>query len=479
MYHHRPGPANRRAAHQANTKRGGIHNSLTRILMKPNHIVGGYAQLSYFFNYIGPIGNNRDEVTIIRRRTAKVGCSTWVSRLASLAPRPPRGHRHAGDGADGDGDEPRQVHRVPHLLGHVQAGVDQPLPAPSTSGSTTSRPGPASATRGPTRTRRSGRAAGCASPTARSRCAPGGRLKKLARIFSNPKLPRCRTTTSRGPTTTRRCTARRRPTRSPSPGPSRCSPARTSSVEWSANWDDGLGRWTEHAARDVMIQGIEDKVELEFEQTFMFYLPRICEHCLNPSCAASCPSGAIYKRAEDGIVLVDQDRCRGWRMCVSEPVREGLLQPQDRQGREVHVLLPAGRGQDPDVCAETCVGRLRYIGLVLYDADRVLEAAASKTSRSCTRRSAAAPRSRGPRVQREAEGAGIPGDWVEAARRSPVWALINRYEVALPLHPSTAPCRWSGTSRRCRRWSTSCGTPVTTPKSAATCSPRSRRCGSR
>ncbi len=49
----------------------------------------------------------------------------------------------------------------------------------------------------------------------------------------------------------------------------------------------------------------------------MFYLPRICEHCLNPSCAASCPSGAIYKRAEDGIVLVDQDRCRGWRMCVT------------------------------------------------------------------------------------------------------------------------------------------------------------------
>lgn len=53
-------------------KRGGIHNSLTRILMKPNHMVGGYAQLAYFFNYIGPIGNNRDEVTMIRRRTAKV-----------------------------------------------------------------------------------------------------------------------------------------------------------------------------------------------------------------------------------------------------------------------------------------------------------------------------------------------------------------------------------------------------------------------
>ena len=50
-------------------KRGGIHNSLTRIMIKPSHIIGGYAQLAYFFNYIGPIGSNRDEVTMIRRRT--------------------------------------------------------------------------------------------------------------------------------------------------------------------------------------------------------------------------------------------------------------------------------------------------------------------------------------------------------------------------------------------------------------------------
>jgi nitrate reductase alpha subunit len=53
-------------------KRGGMHNSLTRILLKPSHLVGGYAQLAYFFNYIGPTGNNRDEVTAIRKRTTKV-----------------------------------------------------------------------------------------------------------------------------------------------------------------------------------------------------------------------------------------------------------------------------------------------------------------------------------------------------------------------------------------------------------------------
>jgi nitrate reductase alpha subunit len=57
---------------ETNGRRGGIHNSLTRILVKPSHIIGGYAQLSFAFNYLGPTGNQRDEVTVIRRRTAPV-----------------------------------------------------------------------------------------------------------------------------------------------------------------------------------------------------------------------------------------------------------------------------------------------------------------------------------------------------------------------------------------------------------------------
>jgi nitrate reductase alpha subunit len=53
-------------------KRGGVHNSLTRLLIKPTHLIGGYAQLSFAFNYLGPTGNQRDEVTIIRRRSQEV-----------------------------------------------------------------------------------------------------------------------------------------------------------------------------------------------------------------------------------------------------------------------------------------------------------------------------------------------------------------------------------------------------------------------
>ena len=125
-----------------------------------------------------------------------------------------------------------------------------------------------------------------------------------------------------------------------------------------------------------MLAKISDDVRLEFERTFMFYLPRICEHCLNPACAASCPSGAIYKRTEDGIVLVDQDRCRGWRMCVTGcPYKKVYFNHRTGKAEKCTFCYPRIEVGIPTVCAETCVGRLRYIGLVLYDADRVLAAA--------------------------------------------------------------------------------------------------------
>ncbi|HEY9378635.1 MAG TPA: molybdopterin-dependent oxidoreductase, partial [Jiangellaceae bacterium] len=57
---------------ETNGRRGGIHNSLTRVLVKPTHLIGGYAQLSFAFNYLGPTGNQRDEVTMIRRRSQEV-----------------------------------------------------------------------------------------------------------------------------------------------------------------------------------------------------------------------------------------------------------------------------------------------------------------------------------------------------------------------------------------------------------------------
>ena len=82
-------------------------------------------------------------------------------------------------------------------------------------------------------------------------------------------------------------------------------------IEWSGNWEDMLGGEFEKRGADYNFDGVQKEIYGQFEKTFMMYLPRLCEHCLNPSCLASCPSGAIYKRAVDGIVLIDQEKCRG------------------------------------------------------------------------------------------------------------------------------------------------------------------------
>jgi nitrate reductase beta subunit len=178
----------------------------------------------------------------------------------------------------------------------------------------------------------------------------------------------------------------------------------------------------------------------------MFYLPRICEHCLNPSCVASCPSGAMYKRSEDGIVLVDQDRCRGWRMCVSGcPYKKVYFNHKTGKAEKCTLCYPRLEVGLPTVCSETCVGRLRYLGLVLYDVDRVLEAASVEDEKDlyeAHRQILLDPTD--PEVIAGARAEGISDEWIEAAQRSPVYALINTYKVALPLHPEfrTVPMVW-------------------------------------
>lgn len=274
----------------------------------------------------------------------------------------------------------------------------------------------------------------------------GGRLKKLLSIFSNPLMPSIDDYYE--PWTYDYETLTNAPAQQHTPvaRPKSLLTGRDMKVKWSANWDDDLGGGPTLTQDDPVLKNLSEKITLDFEQTFMFYLPRICEHCLNPACAASCPSGAIYKRAEDGIVLVDQDRCRGWRMCVTGcPYKKVYFNHRTGKAEKCTFCFPRIEVGLPTICAETCVGRLRYIGVVLYDADKVLEAASVADDKDLLRAQRAVfldPDD--PAVQRAAEEAGIPRDWVEAAQRSPVWALINRFEVALPLHPEyrTLPMVW-------------------------------------
>lgn len=274
----------------------------------------------------------------------------------------------------------------------------------------------------------------------------GGRLKKLLSIFSNPLMPNIRDYYEPWTYDYENLTAAPAQRHTPVARPKSLISGQDMKIEWSANWDDDLGGGPGLTADDPVLKQVSDKVRLEFERTFMFYLPRICEHCLNPSCAASCPSGAIYKRSEDGIVLVDQDRCRGWRMCVTGcPYKKVYFNHRTGKAEKCTFCFPRVEVGLPTVCAETCVGRLRYIGVVLYDADRVLEAASVPDPHDLPAAQRDVLLDPGdPEVRRAAERDGIPHDWIEAASNSPIWALINRYEVALPLHPEyrTMPMVW-------------------------------------
>ncbi len=273
----------------------------------------------------------------------------------------------------------------------------------------------------------------------------GGRVKKLLQIFSNPKMPSIQDYYE--PWTYDYETLLNAPAQKhfPVARPYSLISGKPMNISWSANWDDDLGGAQETAPADVMLAGIADKVRFEFEKTFMFYLPRICEHCLNPSCAASCPSGAIYKRSEDGIVLVDQDKCRGWRMCITGcPYKKVYFNHKTGKAEKCTFCFPRIEVGIPTVCAETCVGRLRYIGLVLYDADAVLGAASAPDDELLAAQREVLLDPRDPAIADEAERAGIPADWIAAAQRSPIYRLIRDYEVALPLHPEyrTLPMVW-------------------------------------
>ncbi|MGH9291194.1 MAG: nitrate reductase subunit beta [Acidimicrobiales bacterium] len=274
----------------------------------------------------------------------------------------------------------------------------------------------------------------------------GSRLKRLATIFYNPDLPTIEDYHEPFTYDYARLITAPAGTKAPSVSARSALTGREMNPRWGVNWEDDLAGAPERALEDPNIVAMAEKVKMDFESVFMFYLPRICEHCLNPSCVASCPSGAMYKRQEDGIVLVDQDRCRGWRFCVSGcPYKKVYFNHRTGKAEKCTLCFPRIEAGLPTVCSETCVGRLRYLGLVLYDADKVTAAAATPDTADLYKAQLEVfldPAD--PAVSAAAEAQGIPHDWVAAARRSPAYALIARHRVALPLHPEyrTMPMVW-------------------------------------
>lgn len=132
--------------------------------------------------------------------------------------------------------------------------------------------------------------------------------------------------------------------------------------DFSSNWEEDVGA------------GVHPN-------SYYFYLPRMCNHCAKPSCLAACPRKAIYKRNEDGIVLVDQDRCRGYRYCVKGcPYKKVYYNPVEKISQKcifcyprLPIYDPVTKTYDPNpgtgnnnlkrnFCFAQCVGRIRYVG---------------------------------------------------------------------------------------------------------------------
>lgn len=114
--------------------------------------------------------------------------------------------------------------------------------------------------------------------------------------------------------------------------------------KWGPNWeeDQGAGEWPNH---------------------WVFAIPRICNHCTHPACLAGCTRDAIYKRQEDGIVLVDQERCRGYRRCVRAcPYKKVYFNATTGKSEKCILCYPRVEKGVPPACFWQCPGRMRFIG---------------------------------------------------------------------------------------------------------------------
>ena len=114
--------------------------------------------------------------------------------------------------------------------------------------------------------------------------------------------------------------------------------------EWGTNWD-------------------EDQGAGEYPNSYYFYLPRICNHCSQPACAEACPRKAITKRKKDGIVLINEKKCKGYRFCMAAcPYKRIYFNPLTNKSQKCIFCFPRIEKGVAPACARQCPGRMRFVG---------------------------------------------------------------------------------------------------------------------
>jgi nitrate reductase beta subunit len=266
----------------------------------------------------------------------------------------------------------------------------------------------------------------------------GGRGAVLARLFHNPALPVLQDYYE--PWTYRYGDLLDAPAGDdqPTARPVSLVDGRPIEIEAGPSWDDDLGGSGVYAANDPALAALPEEERnqvFDVERLVHFYLPRICNHCLNAACVAACPSGAIYKRGEDGVVLVSQEKCRGWRMCVSAcPYKKVYYNWATGKSEKCIGCYPRLEAGEAPACFHTCVGRIRYQGVLLYDAGRLREAAAWPEPQLVEAQRELVLDPGDPAVQAAARANGVAEPILDAARRSPVYRFVKEWRLALPLH---------------------------------------------
>jgi len=120
-----------------------------------------------------------------------------------------------------------------------------------------------------------------------------------------------------------------------------------SEPKWGVNWDEDVG-------------------DGQFpNDNYFFYIPRICNHCSEPSCLSACPREAIFKRDEDGVVLVDLDKCEGYKFCIAGcPYKKIYFNPKISKSEKCNLCFPRIEQGLPPACAQQCSGRTRFVGFL-------------------------------------------------------------------------------------------------------------------
>jgi nitrate reductase beta subunit len=209
-------------------------------------------------------------------------------------------------------------------------------------------------------------------------------------------------------------------------------------VKMGPNWDDDLSGTSDYARNDPNLANLspaEQEAMFQLERMAFFYLPRICNHCLNPGCVASCPSGAIYKRGEDGVVLINQKVCRAWRMCVTAcPYKKSYYNWHSGKSEKCILCYPRMEAGYAPACMHSCVGRIRYLGVLLYDADAIEQTASLPQDKLIQGHLDIIKDPFDPEVIAAAKANGVPDSTIKAAQYSPTYKFVKTWGMALPLH---------------------------------------------